>query len=163
MTLPNVQAAWERFHEAIVAAEDALAKVCVYPASLPIFELRGEVRRSELGHKLPMATLHFDGEHLRFSETRRPYPKSPATQCPKCRSECPTCRKREAKAQERWDALQTERAQVRDVLEIEDTSVIPAIVGALPAMRARLVSDAKVSPESILEAVKEANKFLELL
>lgn len=161
--LPDLQGAWDQFREVIVAAEDAFAEISVYPAIIPIYEARGEVLRAPNRHKMPVATLHFDGTHLKFAETKRPFPQRRAQRCPSCRTECAQCRARQTQARRRWDALQEDRAKLRDVLEIEDSEVVSAIVNALPAMRDRLIADSKVTPEEIMAAVAEANKFLESL
>jgi hypothetical protein len=161
--LPDLQGAWDRFRESILAAEDTLAKVYVYPATIPIYEARGLDLRAPNRHKMPVATLHFDGTHLKFAETKRPFPRSRPQRCPSCRTECPQCRARQTQARGRWDAVQEERAQLRDVLEIEDTEVLSAIVEALPIMRDRLIEDSRVTPEEIWAAVAEVEKFLELL
>jgi hypothetical protein len=166
VALPDLAEAWQRFHESIVAAEDLFAKVCLYSATIPMFTLRGEVHREQHGSRkllVPVAYLHFNNGTLQFSEVRKPYPQTRATRCSICRSVCPVCQRRQKEAKSRWEARQAEREKVRDVLDLDDVSVLGDIVEALPAMHARLVSDAKVTPEEIYEAIEHVQKFLESL
>lgn len=146
----------------LVEVEDQFAKIAVYPgAMVPIYKVGAREDRKPGRLRHPVAWLHFEEGHLRLSQTPQPYdPQRQLKPCPRCRKVCTTCTERRKANRKRWDEQEAAKAKPTDVLEIVDSTLLAAVVAALPALRKRLEDDAKITPEELQEAAAEARKFI---
>jgi bacterioferritin-associated ferredoxin len=112
-----------------------------------------------------VAYLHFDGEHLSFSQVAFPYPKTAKDlpRCRACKATCAVCVERQKQARRRWNEREAAKTTPVEVLEIEDSGTLKVICEALPEMHKRLVDDSKVTPEQIEDAIRSVQDFLAAL
>jgi hypothetical protein len=157
--MSELQKAQDNLHEILAGIEDQLTKISPYPATLPIYEWHGRDTSSGRRSKTPVAYLHFEAGDLSFSQVPRPYVPA-ATCCSRCRTPCKTCMEQNKAARKRWDAREALKATRVDVLEVDDGGILGGIIQALPAMKKRLESDSKVTPEAIEKAVQAGRRFL---
>lgn len=160
----------EQVFEVIADAEFHFAQISAYPATIPIFKLQDRelvkvvVRRDrKVKLRSPVAYLHFDGEHLSFSQVALPFPKTDLPRCQHCKASCPSCLERQQRARKRWNEREAAKTKPVEVLNIEDGATLSVVCGALPEMHKRLVDDSKVTPEEIEDAIRSAQDFLAAL